>query len=1071
MTTSISPGRDNYPENFVPGKIGVLILGLMIAFTSVATMAVVLIPVIEADTLNDFEGGVSENLPTDGEYNAIAIGDINGDFKPDMAFGGEDYSGADTEGLYVYTGNGNGIWTAAYSGLPTEDSWGGIAFGDADGDGKIELYAGNEGWGSHSGSIQGVGVWEYSGGSWSTSGISSPHSTKTVNDVEILNFTKGPGLDIALSTSRSGDGGIRVYSGSGSSPISWTANSNGLPTSGQYNGIDVGDLNNDGLGDIATVSYSNSGLHIFTQNAGGNGWTDCTASLPSGAKSGNMDGVIIGDLNNDGNADIVYSLSGNKGMRIVLGNGGGSSGGTTFSWTEPVDAFPNSGTSGRFFQLQLADIDKDDDLDLLGPKSSSGLHLYLGNGNENPDEDLEFTEVTGKGLPSGDSYYGSVFFDMDNDDDLDIAGATWGDGVSVFRTSLSSSDELPVAHAGDDIQVLTGDSVTLDGSGSYDPEDGENIGYEWEEDGGNPEGVSLSDPHAEKPDFTAPNTPGNYTFTLSVNDSREQWSDPDSVVVRVLNRPPMAHAGDDQEILTGDTVTLDGSGSIDPEDGHNLIYHWNSSDGNPANVTLSDEYAEKPEFTAPDIPGNYNFTLKVRDTYGSWSDPDIVAVKIMNRPPIADAGVDISRTVDSEVVLNGSKSSDPDGSLEHFNWTCTSHTVTLESLDSAFPSFVPDLEEIYMFTLRVQDDQGTWSLIDDSINVTVVAKGVNLIPSADAGSDKIEIVGSQVILDGTASTDADGFIVTWEWICISHGGTVIQDPNSSRPSFVPDVAELYTFSLRVRDDNGSWSTVDYVNITVRTPPSVPVADAGDDFTAVVGTTVFLDGSESYDSDGFIVNYTWVCTSHIVNLAYPGSQSNPSFVPNAEGMYKFTLWVKDNDGLMSSMEMINVTAELPTVNRAPEVNLTYPTGGEVLSGEVAIQWEVFDPDGDNITYMIELSIDSGTTFTKVLEGPGLSSDEGEFTWIVDDGRYPNGNQYRLRITVTDENEVPKSTVVESGELTIFNEPDDDDGDDDVGEDEGGLIPGFGVGMCVSVFIITFTFTVMKRRNVRNDKSLH
>jgi len=151
---------------------------------------------VAGDSLDDFEGGVSENLPTDKDFNALAIGNLNGDEHLDIAFGGEDYGGANTQGLYAYAGNGGGSWTASYNGLPSEDSWGGLALGDADGDGKMELYAGNEGWGSHGGSVKGVGTWEYSGGSWSTSGrvlVTSPYKNSERSEASQLHKGTGTG--------------------------------------------------------------------------------------------------------------------------------------------------------------------------------------------------------------------------------------------------------------------------------------------------------------------------------------------------------------------------------------------------------------------------------------------------------------------------------------------------------------------------------------------------------------------------------------------------------------------------------------------------------------------------------------------------------------------------------------------------------------------------------------------------------------------------------------------------------------------------------------------------------------
>ena len=431
-----------------------------------------------------------------------------------------------------------------------------------------------------------------------------------------------------------------------------------------------------------------------------------------------------------------------------------------------------------------------------------------------------------------------------------------------------------------------------------------------------------------------------------------------------------------------------------------------------------------------------------------------MVVHIHNRPPVADAGVDITRTVDSSVTLNGSKSRDPDGSVDHYNWSCTSHGVILESQDGPSPSFIPDEVSTYVFTLAVQDDQGEWSPNNDTVNVTVVEKGVNLDPSGDAGHDQRVFLGDTVILEGDGSNDPDGEIVAWEWNCTSHSGITLQDPNSSRPSFQPDSVGVYTWTLRVRDNNGSWSRKDHVNITVEAVPLRPVADAGEDFTVVVDSIVVLDGSGSHDPDGFITNYTWICTSHAVPLDYPGSPSAPTFVPLEPGLYVFTLWVMDNDGFTSNPDQLNVTITLPVENSAPMVNLTYPTGGEKVEGDVIIRWTTYDSEGDPIEYRIELSRDSGATF-KVLQGFVISPTSGEHLWSSDSPSYPNGALYRLRITVRDRNESSRSSFAESGDFTVHNLP--DDGEDGTGDGEGeGFIPGFEVVSFIGSLILVSAF---------------
>ena len=78
----------------------------------------------------------------------------------------------------------------------------------------------------------------------------------------------------------------------------------------------------------------------------------------------------------------------------------------------------------------------------------------------------------------------------------------------------------------------------------------------------------------------------------------------------------MSDAGGDQTVEGGAAVTLDGTGSVDTDDGISS-YRWNQTSGTP--VTLSDPTAVSPTFTAPTAGTDgeaMNFTLTVTDTGG-----------------------------------------------------------------------------------------------------------------------------------------------------------------------------------------------------------------------------------------------------------------------------------------------------------------------------------------------------------------------------------------------------------------------------------------------------------------------
>ena len=218
---------------------------------------------------------------------------------------------------------------------------------------------------------------------------------------------------------------------------------------------------------------------------------------------------------------------------------------------------------------------------------------------------------------------------------LTVSDGTHSSPADTVNVTVKNVNQPPVADAGDDQTVQEGSPVTLHGGDSFDP-DGDPVTHEWAQTAG-PE-VSLSDPAAAEPTFTAPVVGGageTLAFTVTVSDGVAGATDGVLVVVGNVNHVPRADAGPDQTVDEATAVTLDGSASSDP-DGDAVSHVWTQVGGPP--VTLSDAGSARPRFTAPAVGQGGTmllFQLVVSDGVAA-SQPDTVAIAVLdtNQPPV-----------------------------------------------------------------------------------------------------------------------------------------------------------------------------------------------------------------------------------------------------------------------------------------------------------------------------------------------------------------------------------------------------------------------------------------------------
>jgi dienelactone hydrolase/uncharacterized protein (DUF2141 family) len=542
----------------------------------------------------------------------------------------------------------------------------------------------------------------------------------------------------------------------------------------------------------------------------------------------------------------------------------------------------------------------------------------------------------------------------------DNSGATDDDTVNVTVLPAPPPPNVaPTANAGTDQSIqLPINSVTLSGSASSDP-DGNIASYAWSKISG-PASYSIA--NAGSVSTGAGNlTVGTYAFRLVVTDNSGA-SDDDTVLVHVAAAPPppnvapTANAGNNQNIqLPTNSVTLNASASTDA-DGTITGYAWSRISG-PAQYNITSANSVNTSVTNL-AEGTYAFRLVVTDNDGA-TDDDTVIISVAPAPnvaPTANAGGDqtIQLPVNS-VTLNGSASSDADGSITSYAWSKISGPAQFDISNAANVSTtVTNLAAgTYAFRLVVTDNSGASD--DDTVLVHVGAAPPppNVAPTANAGADQnIQLPVNNVTLNGSASSDADGTITAYAWSRISGPAQYnITNANSVSASVTNLTEGTYVFRLVVTDNNGATDddTV-AVNVAAAPPPPnvAPTANAGtDQHIQLPANSVILNGSASSDADGYITAYAWTKIAGPASYNISNANSVSTTASNlSEGTYSFRLLVTDNNGAMDDDTIVvTVAAAPPPPNVAPVANagndqsIQLPTNSVTLDGSASS-----DPDG-------------------------------------------------------------------------------------------------------------------------------
>ena len=325
-------------------------------------------------------------------------------------------------------------------------------------------------------------------------------------------------------------------------------------------------------------------------------------------------------------------------------------------------------------------------------------------------------------------------------------------------------------------------------------------------------------------------------------------------------RAPIANAGNDQIVKTGEKAELDGSKSVSLE-GKTLTYKWTLAEKPKDSKADLGGGDKETSFLTPDLPGTYKIELVVEDDKASETDTVIITAEKDNQAPTADAGSNSRIELGQTVELDGSKSSDPNNDKLSFKWEVVvrpdGSNASLGDNVAEKTDFKPDVLGNYAIRLTVSDGDlaGSATIFVEVVENNPKPEVTKLSPPwgpANAKDFKVVIegknflFGAKAMLDGKEATDllyqgATKLTATFDLSGVSAGNYDLIVKN-------PDTKESNKGKFEVKD-------ADAPSITKVNPPLIITGQAirftieGKGF--IDGATVNFDGKElttTYDSE-------------------------------------------------------------------------------------------------------------------------------------------------------------------------------------------------------------------------------